>query len=162
MNGTSQRYRLMIRALMAVFLISGVVGAAMAQNKEEQLRQAAYQKIMERALGSVITGGMGEGRQNIGKKHIGVYRKNRETKVLVSCIYWHGDSVEELRIALMWTSANPFGGRFNLVDLRRGAPNNCKSSAKGKGQDCKCQIVHENDKNKLKLPEDWASRVLAK
>ena len=162
MNRTSQRYRLIIRALMAVFLIAGVVGAAMAGSAEEQLKQDAYEKIMRRALGSTIEFGMGEGKQKIGKKFIDTYRKIRETKVLVSCIYWYGNSVEDLKTGPMWVSSNPFSGRFNLGDLRRGALNNCKSTAKGKGRDCKCQIVDENDKNKLKLPEDWASRVLVK
>ena len=61
MDKTSQRHRLIIRALMAVFLIAGVVGAAMAGSAEEQLKQDAYEKIMDLALGSVIKLGMGEG-----------------------------------------------------------------------------------------------------
>ncbi len=70
MNRKSQMYRLIIRALIAVFLIAGVVWAAMAGSAEEQLKQDAYEKIMESALGSVITAGIGEGKQNVGKnKH---------------------------------------------------------------------------------------------
>ncbi len=147
---------------MAVFLIAGVVGTATADSAEEQLEQDAYEKIMGRARGSTVEFGMGEGKQKIGKNLIDTYRKKRETKVLVACIYWHGNSVKDLKTGTMWTSSNPFSGRFNLGDLRRGALNNCKSMAKGKGQDCKCQIVDENDKNKLKLPEDWAYAALLK
>ena len=161
MNGTSQRYRIMIRALMAVFLIAGVVGAATAGSAEEQLEQDAYEKIMKMALGSTIESGMGEKIQDNVKELMEIYSKNRDTKVLVSCIYWEGNSVEDLKTLTWWTSYNTFGGRSNLGDLRRRSLNNCKSSAKERRMYCKCQIVDENDKNKLKLPEEWKARVLA-
>ncbi len=59
MNRTSQWYRPMILALMAVFLIAGVVGTATADSAEEQLEQDAYEKILGRSLGSTIWSGMG-------------------------------------------------------------------------------------------------------
>ena len=97
MYRTGQTYKPMIRGLITVFLIFSVVGAAMADEREEQLRQDAYNKIMNLVLGGTVTGGFGgEANPKVGSKGT-VYRKNRDFKVLSSCIYWTGNSVDELK-----------------------------------------------------------------
>ena len=162
MNRTTQVTRPIVSIFMTVFLITGVVGAAMAESEEEeQLRQAAYQKLMEIVLGEKIAVSFGEGGGKVVGRVGGInnYRKIRDSKVLSVCIFWHGNSVDELRMA-SWASTS--AERLGMGRLRRENLSNCQSFAKGNGQECKCQIVDENDKNKLELPEDWKARALAK
>ena len=120
-----------------------------------ELKQKAYDKIMELALAGVATSGVGTGASYVGKPNN--YRTLGSGKVMAVCIYWSADSVGVLKTGGWATRTNV--ERPSMGALRNEAMQVCvKSEPKG----CKCQIVDENDKNVLQVPDEFYQRVMAK
>jgi hypothetical protein len=123
--------------------------------ERSEVREKAYHRIMELALTGVTASGTGTGASYVGKSNR--YRALGSGKAMAVCVYWSANSIEALKIG-GW-SHNSNQDRPSMGALRNGAMEGCvKSEPKG----CKCQIVDENDKNVLQVPDDFYQRLTAK
>ena len=89
------------------------------------------------------------------------YRGEKPDKVVVSCIDWKGSTITSVTSrgsSLDWVERWQQGA--SLGKLRRVAMDSCTTQRESKG--CKCQIVDENDKNVLQVPDDFYQRLTAK
>ena len=117
--------------------------------REEATKQA-YEKLMSQVAKAKYSE---FARENAGKS-VG-YLDWKEEKTLAACIYWNASSIDSLR----YEGAHPNRGN-QIGRMKADALNWCTSRWEAKG--CKCQIVDENGKNVLQVPDDFYQRLTAK
>lgn len=144
--------RIVCFAAAAIVLVawSGVARAEDAAS----LKQRVYDLLIEGQAKAKITSGSGSGASYIGRTN--PYSQTGSGRVMAACVDWSGGSVERLRIPGYSTVHGSQAPRQS--DVRRQAMDSC---AKWEPKGCTCQIVDEDGRNKLTLPEAFTQRVLA-
>lgn len=133
-------------------LVDGNAHAAPAPDPAA-IRQKAYERIMEITLSRKITGGTGLGQAYVGKQND--YRNKSNGKAMAVCIDWSGRTINSIRTGgsnFSWASDHA----PRMQSIRESALQGC---AKNEANRCRCQIVDENDRNVLQVPDDFIGRV---
>jgi hypothetical protein len=133
-------------------------GAVQSQAKrfttEEEVRAWAYQSLIETVSSQKVGSGTGAGQSYIGKPSN--YRSIADGKVLAVCIDWARSSSTHIHSAGWYTSYQDAAAP-RMADLREGATTGC---ARAERNGCRCQIIDENGKNVLKIPEEFLKRAI--
>lgn len=139
-----------------VLIFSSLACAAERFTDAGQVRQWAYESILDNADGAKITSGSGVGQSYVGKPDS--YRGKAGAKAIAVCIDWSRSTNKSIWYggsSRVWQDHS--GPRMQRI--RQQAEDNC---AKYQTKGCRCQLVDENGKNVLQVPDEFIQKMLAK
>ncbi|MGQ0676616.1 MAG: caspase family protein [Rhodospirillales bacterium] len=123
-----------------------------ASMTREEIAKSVYERVINKLFAQKFSA---TSSARVVGKPISIYRTEEQNKAIAACLDWSGNDVDAVVSRADW-----IGSDYSfLTAARKYTLENC---AKYEFRGCKCQIVDENDKNVLQVPDEFYRRVTAK
>jgi hypothetical protein len=121
--------------------------------KSPPSREDATKQIYDKLIATLFAGKFGTYNPRTAGKPVSNYRSEQQSKVIAMCIDWSGSTITSVVSRGDWLAWE----HRMLGEARKTAIDNCVARYQSRG--CTCQIIDENDKSVIKVPDEFYQRL---